>query len=242
MKYLVAFGCSHTNGSMLDGVNGSSEYNVRNGFPGILAKRHGYELINISKPGGSNQYIHRSVVEFLTHYHNENDDYLFLINWTSRPRMELRYHEDSNCAHVTVGDYTDKKSVPFTIGTNASLFADKSVIKLLSYSPYFINLDVQAERWACWVYGLQQLLQAKNIKYFMSNTCEPLPQIAENISVVNQLNLQTYMEPFDTQNCMIEFLMDQNFEKTSCWHFRKDGHEAWADKLELRLRKLRYVE
>lgn len=242
MKYLVAFGCSHTNGSMLDGKNGSSEFNVRNGFPAILAKRHGYELLNISKPGGSNQYIHRSIIEFLTTHYKEENEYLFLINWTSRPRIELRYKENNSNKHTTVGDFTDIKSVPFTVGTSPNLIADQSIIKLLSYTPYFINLDLEAEKWACWVYGLQKILEYKNIKYLMSNTCEPLPELANNHTVIDKIDTKNYFNPFDINSCMIEYLMAKNFSKTPCWHFKLDGHEAWADKLEARLRILKYVE
>ena len=72
MKILAAFGCSHVNGSMLDGKNGSSEYNIRNGFPGMLAKKYGYQLHNISKPGGSNQFIHRSVIHYVHNHVKDN--------------------------------------------------------------------------------------------------------------------------------------------------------------------------
>ena len=76
----------------------------------------------------------------------------------------------------------------------------------------------------------------------MSNTCEPLPELANNHTVIDKINTKNYFNPFDINSCMIEYLMAKNFSKTPCWHFKLDGHEAWADKLETRLRILKYVE
>ena len=242
MKYLVAFGCSHTHGSMLDGINGSSEYNVRNGFPGILAKRYGYQLYNISKPGGSNQYIHRSVVEFLTKHYDPMHEYIFLINWTSRFRIELRYNEESINRHVSLGDFTDYKSVPFTVGSDPALFSDKYICKLLNYTPLLINAELEAERWATWAYALQNTLEYMNIPYLMSNTCEALPHTSDNFMVCNKLDTKKYIEPFDTPSSMLNYLQDKGIPKTPCYHFREEGHKLWADRLETRLRNLNYVK
>jgi len=242
MKYLVAFGCSHTNGSMLDGKNGSSEYNVRNGFPAIIANEYNYNLINISKPGGSNQYIHRSIVEFLTHYYDPDNEYLFLINWSSRNRLELRYKEDTSDKHTTLGDYTDKKAVPFTAGTDPKLFSDPKIINLLNFTPYLLDDTLEADKWACWAYGVQQMLQYKNIPYLMSNTCEPMVVTDTNKEIIKQLDTSRYIGPTDQNSVMINYLFQRGYEKTPCWHYKIDGHQAWAKKLRNHLRELRYVE
>ena len=242
MKILVALGCSHTNGSMIDGINGSSEYNVRNGFPAMLANKFGYQLVNISKPGGSNQYIQRSAIEYITNHYNKNNEYLFLINWTSRLRCEFRYSENSSFTHKTLGDYIDLKSVPFTVGTNPNLFADKRISKMLDYTPYLIDLELESLRWATWAYALQCTFENYNIPYLMSNTCEPMPRLDINKKIVNKLNLDKYIEPFDLDFVMIQYLMNWGYEKTECWHFLSDGHQAWANRLEGYLRKLNYVE
>jgi len=241
MKYLVAFGCSHTNGSMIDGVSGSSEYTVRNGFPGMIAEKHGYHLYNISKPGASNQYIHRTVVDYITNYMNPNAEHLFLINWTSRPRIELRYKEESTYNHQTHGDFIDKKSVPFTVGSNPALFFDKKIQKLLNFTPYIINDDIESQRWATWAYGIQCMLENLNIPYLMSNTCEALPQIPTNRPITEKLNTKKYIDPFDSSQTMLSFLETKGIKKTPCWHFKKDGHDIWAKKLMKHLKELNYV-
>ena len=241
MKYLVAFGCSHTNGSMLDGINGSSSYGVYNGFPGIIAKKLNYSLYNISKPGGSNQYIHRTVVDYITNHMNKNAEHLFLINWTSRPRIELRYKEDSVHNHMTFGDFIDKKSVPFTVGSNPALFFDKGIQNLLKFTPYLINDDIESQRWATWAYGIQCMLENLGIPYLMSNTCEALPITDSNKNIVDQLDTKKYINPFDETQTMLQYLENKGVKKTPCWHFREDGHELWAKKLIKHIKDLKYV-
>jgi len=237
MKYLVAFGCSHTNGSMLDGVSGSSYENTRNGFAGILAQQHGYELYNISKPGGSNQYIHRCIVEYITHYMDTKLEQLFLINWTSRSRLEFRYPESSAHIHDTAGDFNDKKSVPFTVGSNAKLFKDPRYKQLQNLSPYYINPAIESLNWAAWAFTIQQMLEKLNIPYLMTNTCEALPQN----KITPKLNLNNYIKPHDTGSTMLKYLTNKGYAITPCYHFRQDGHQAWAEKLNGHLKDLNYV-
>lgn len=244
MKYLVAFGCSHTNGSMIDGIAGSSYENTQRSFGGILAKRYGYEFYNISKPGGGNAYIHRCVVEYITHYMDKDAPQLFLINWTSRPRMEFRYSQDTMDAHAhdTYGDFVDKKSVPFTVGSNPILFHDNRYGQLQTLSPYFLDPDVNSIRWASWAFGLQCMLDHMQIPYLMTNTCEGMPVISGNEKIVEELNLKKYIDPFDYNKCMLGYLTAKGYKKTECWHFREDGHNAWAKKLDKHLKDLGYVE
>ena len=238
MKYLVAFGCSHTNGSMLDGAAGSSYENTRNAFPGILARRYNYELRNISKPGGSNEYIHRSIVEYITHYMDAKLEHLFIINWTSRSRLEFRYPEDSPHEHNTTGDFNDKKAVPFTVGSNAKLFKDPRYKQLQNLAPYYINPELESLNWATWAYAVQQMLDKLNIPYLMTNTCEALPQN----KITHTLNLNNYIKPHDTESTMLKYLTDKGYDITPCYHFKQDGHQAWADKLHGHLKDLNYVE
>lgn len=242
MNILVAYGCSHTNGSMLDGVNGSSYENTRNGFPGMIAKKHGFELLNISKPGGSNRYIHRSVIDFVNNELDPKNEYLFLINWTSKTRMEVRYAEESRHRHVTLGDYVDQKSVPFTLGSKASLFTDKAVARLCRLTPYLNDLERDCNDWAAYAFSLQNVLQKNNIKYLMSNTCEELELNNWNKPILQSLNTDYYMYPFDRDQAMVDYLLNKGIEKTPCWHFKEDGHRLWADNLEQRLKDLGYVK
>ena len=243
MKYLVAFGCSHTNGSMLDGRNSASEYNVRKGFPGMLAKRHGYELINISKPGGSNQHIFRTVLDFINNHMDNQNKYLFLINWTGANRIELRYPEKNDLhKYVHYGDHLDFKSVPFTVGIKPSIYTYKPIVHLIKYIPYLFNDDMMFDKWATYAYSLQCILKKNNIRYLMSNTCEGLKSTEYNANIINKLDTLHYPNITRDKDSMVVWLLDQGIKKTPCWHFREYGHQVWADRLETYLKELGYVE
>ena len=243
MKYLVAFGCSHTNGSMLDGKNSASEYNVRKGFPGMLAKRHGYELINISKPGGSNQHIFRTVLDFINNHMDNQNEYLFLINWTGANRIELRYPEKNDLhKYVHYGDHLDFKSVPFTVGIKPSIYTYKPIVHLIKYIPYLFNDDMMFDKWATYAYSLQCVLKKNNIRYLMSNTCEGLKSTEYNANIINKLDTLHYPNITRDKDSMVVWLLDQGIKKTPCWHFREYGHQVWADRLETYLKELGYVE
>lgn len=243
MKYLVAFGCSHTNGSMLDGRNSASEYNVRKGFPGMLAKRHGYELINISKPGGSNQHIFRTVLDFINNHMDNQNEYLFLINWTGANRIELRYPEKNDLhKYVHYGDHLDFKSVPFTVGIKPSIYTYKPIVHLIKYIPYLFNDDMMFDKWATYAYSLQCILKKNNIRYLMSNTCEGLKSTEYNANIINKLDTLHYPNITRDKDSMVVWLLDQGIKKTPCWHFREYGHQVRADRLETYLKELGYVE
>ena len=241
MKILAAFGCSHTNGSMLDGLNGTSEYNVRNGFPGILAKKYGYQLHNVSKPGGSNQFIHRNVIHYLHNRVKDNVEYLFLIGWTGLRRIELRYPDNTKHVHPTRGDFIDQKNIPFTCGTEPHLFKTHQVRDLLNFGPYLMPETALQERWASYVLGLQSMLKTKNIKYVMFNTCDKHNVLPTTKSILDNIDKMHYIDPLDQQAVYIDYLIANGYEKTPCWHFGLDGHQAWAEVLERRLKVLNYV-
>jgi hypothetical protein len=241
MKILAAFGCSHVNGSMLDGKNGSSEYNIRNGFPGMLAKKYGYQLHNISKPGGSNQFIHRSVIHYVHNHVKDNREYLFLIGWTGLNRIELRYPDNTKHIHATRGDFLDQKNIPFTPGTDPYLFKTFPVRDLLNFAPFLFPETALRERWASYCIGLQNVLKNKNIKFVMFNTCERHEMIPTTKPILDRIDKSHYIDPQDQEAVYIDYLLGLGIEKTECWHFRHDGHKAWADVLERRLKILNYV-
>ncbi len=242
MRYLVAFGCSHTYGSMLDGKNSNDLWNVKNSFPGMLAKRYNRELINISMPGGSNQYIFRNVMRYLNNHMDHDDDHLFLINWTGITRFELRYPEDSRHNYKSFGDYKDEKYVPFSAGIKPTLFTHKNVAGLLRFTPYLFDINMLCDVWASYAYTLQTILDKKKIPYLMTNTCNQMLETDNNKSIIKKVHKGNYPGMCDKHEVMVEWLLAQGIEKTECWHFQVDGHELWAEKLHGHLKALGYVK
>lgn len=94
MSRLIAFGCSHTYGMGLEDSFVKEELfkphtnPSKHAWPNLLAKKLGYECINLSIPGGSNLEILYSIMEFKFHA----DDKV-VVGWTSPLRDIILYPE-----------------------------------------------------------------------------------------------------------------------------------------------------
>ena len=232
MTILVTIGCSHTSGSMIDGRNGTSWYNKQHSFGGRLAEKYNMAHFNLGVPGGSNQYIYRSTIRFINNFMNNTNDYIFLIGWTSTNRIEMRYPENSPYTHKVVGDFLDTKYVPFTVGTNPLLYHTTELRQLDKLCPLVFYEDQLATDWAVYAYTLQNLFMNKNIKYYMFNTCHDIAVVDNNKDIIQALDKNLYYNPTDIDSSMLYWALNKGFDKTSCWHLKQDGHQAWADHLE----------
>lgn len=240
MTTIVSIGCSHTHGSMIDGKNGTSIYNKTHAYGPQLAKKNNFSFYNLGLPGGSNQYIFRSTIEFLQNHINPSEEYIFLIGWTSIHRMELRYDDHQIHRHVIHADYLDTKYIPYTLGTAKELMHTWHHRKLLDYAGLFFD-DIQClDEWAGFAFGLQKILQKKKMKYLMFNTCQELQETPNNKRIIQALDTNTYIKPTDSKAYFLEWGMQNGFEKTECWHFREDAHIAWAEYLDRECKRLKY--
>lgn len=245
MTTLVAFGCSHTAGSALDvskNIFQDYTYNKKHCFAGLIAKQYNLDYYNLAVPGGSNQYIFRSVSKFLLDYYDTSKDYIFLIGWTSPNRMELRYPEDSPYKHITNGDLIDLKYIPFTSSTAPHLLHSGEVRRMLGYSPLLFNEDLLNSNWASYAYGIQQMCKNKKIKYYMFNTCQELPINDTNKKIIQALDTDYYYNPNDEDSSMLIWGLNQGYEKTECWHLKQDGHQAWKQHIETKLQEIGYLK
>lgn len=55
---------------------------------GLIAKRNNMHYLNLAFPGASNMMINRKVHEFYYQHHDRLDDYVFLIFWSGKMRIE----------------------------------------------------------------------------------------------------------------------------------------------------------
>jgi len=237
MTTLVTIGCSHTAGSMIDGTNGTSWYNKQHSFGGLLAKKYGMKHYNLGAPGGSNQYIYRSTIRFINNFMHTNDDYIFLLGWTSTNRIELRYSDTSPYVHKMVGDFLDTKYIPFSLGTDPRLYHTAELKAMSKLSPLIFYENQLESDWAVYAYTLQQMFKHKKIKYYMFNTCHNLPINNDNKTIVEALDTNFYYKPTNFNHSMLYWGLDKGFQKTDCWHLKADGHAAWAQHLEQLMQK-----
>ena len=243
MTTLVAIGCSHTYGSALDNYLGiiAQGYNKEHCFAGLLAKKYNFDYYNLGLPGGSNQYIMRSTSEFVLEHMNPDEDYIFLVGWTSTARLELRYPDEVNHEHLVDTDLFDRKYIPFTLGTDPSLYHTGEVRRLSGYSPLLFDEELLNNEWATYAYTTQQMFKNKNIKYYMFNTCHDLPTTDWNKPIIEKLDTKHYYNPTDFDSSMLYWALNKGFEKTNCWHLKQDGHNAWSEFLEQKLKGLGYL-
>jgi hypothetical protein len=244
MTTLVAIGCSHTHGSALDGYGGiaMSGYNKEHCFAGLLNKKYNFtNYYNLGLPGGSNQYIMRSISKFILEHMDPDEDYIFLIGWTSTERIELRYPDSTNHEHSVETDLFDRKYIPFTLGTDLNLFHSGEVRRLMGYSPLIFDEELLSNDWAAYAYSAQQMFKNNNIKYYMFNTCFELPVTEWNKPIIDALDTTHYYNPIDFDSSMLYWGLTRGFEKTDCWHLKQDGHQAWCEFLEERLKELKYL-
>ena len=244
MTTLVAIGCSHTYGSALDGYGGigTKGYNKEHCFSGLLHKKYNFtNYFNMGLPGGSNQYIMRCVSKFIHEHRQPDEDYIFLIGWTSTNRFELRYPDDTPHFHSVNTELFDHKYIPFSLGTNLRLYHAGEVRRLEGYAPIIFNEDMFNDNWAAYAYGVQEMCKNNNIKYLMFNTCHGLPITEWNKPIIDAYDTDHYFKPTDWDYSMLYWGLSNGFEKTDCWHLKQDGHQAWMEVIEEQLKGLGYL-
>ena len=88
---LYTIGDSFTYGAELDD-------HEKQAWPRLVADRLGYELVNLAKPGASNDYIIRTTVEFLETCTPD----IAIIVWTTPHRLEINETQCTPNSHPSV--------------------------------------------------------------------------------------------------------------------------------------------
>lgn len=231
MKTLVAVGCSHMAGAELDGKNPASEYNRKHCFAAQIADRLGYNYINVSINGASNQFIHRKIIEYITHYMKNPQDVFFLIGWTASPRMELRYAEDNNFKYENLAELADEKYFPFTSGTDSKLLLDNRMKKLNDSIDVLFDFHLKENERATLAFSAQQVLKSLHIPYFMINTCDAIKRTAYTSYIVDKLDKNCYYKASEDNSAFFPYCRDtlshRKFGKY--WHHFKPAHDEYTE-------------
>ena len=236
MKTLVAIGCSHTKGAEL--YNGLAHHleNENLSFAKSLADKLGYNYINLSLNGGSNDYIFRTTVEFFTQNINHINDYAFLIGWSSCNRLELHYHDDEDLSTYSLSStpVLDKKYIPVVAGMNTkNLQSNRWESLVANYVDLLINQTQGSEKLANYAYVLQNLFEKHNVNYLMFNTINEIFTTPSNEATIKLLNTETYIEPFEHNFAF--FWYCKNIlgyqDVTAYGHHKKPAHDDWAEYL-----------
>lgn len=221
---VYSIGCSHTNGCMIDGNNGTSDFNKDNSFAGQIAKQLKAKHINLALNGASNQYIFRVANQVVADM--DTTDSLFIIGWTGATRLEMRSTDEIFTGHP---EGMDAKYIPYSLGA-LSKFFPKIYQRILKFAPYICDSTMLYDHWACYCVSLQNLFEKHNIKYIMCNTIEPLKETDNNKGILRTINQNYYYQPFNSESVFFNWA-DRKYKKTPCWHYPKEAHVEYAIKL-----------
>ena len=178
-----------------------------NSWPNVLNKRLGYQLIDKSKPGVSNQYIIDAVLETVQTQTVEN----IIIGFTDISRYELFQDND------TVQIIPNRKIVQNEAVEQYDQLYLKNFYNELYLLKKFINQ----------VTMLEAFLKSKKINYIFFNAFGNRKILLENYRKVNieLLSSKTFLGwPYDDMNTLTE-----NFDRLPCGHPDAEAHEFWAD-------------
>lgn len=178
----------------------------------ILAKRIDIDFVNLAHTDTSNSRIHKTIVKYIIN--NNTDDCVFLIGWTSPYRLDAEYNNEY-----------------FTYRNDRNNYPNSIMNKLHKYDHYLFDRIVISQRWASILYGVQQLLFAHQIKYFMFNTQQHLEYNTYTEKTIRNLNNKLYYDGINPKSTMIEYLKNIGYSTLS-----QSAHDEYARFLSQKLR------
>lgn len=236
MKTLVAIGCSHTAGAELYDELAHHPENKNLSFAKRIADQLGYNYINLSSNGASNDYIFRTTIEFFTRNIDNINDYVFLIGWTSCYRVELHYttEDEFETYALKEADVRDKQYISVVPNMYTSSIQNKRIRELVdNYIDILINRTQGLDKLANYAFSLQNLFEKFNIKYLMINTIQELGVTPSNEALIKLLNTERYLNPTEHIHTFFWYCKNVlNFtDLTKFGHHRTPAHDAWANYL-----------
>jgi hypothetical protein len=240
MTTLVAVGCSHMAGCELDVVNKDSEYNRQNCFAARTAKNLGFDYYNLAVAGASNQFIHRKIVEFITTHVKKDEDYFFLVGWTTPGRIEIRYRDNSLYSFEAYADFHDSKYFPLTVGTEKHIIQDPKMRKLTKFVDVIFDDVLKDNEAATLAWSTQEILKNNNFKYYMINTCSGLTRNNYNSKIIDNIDKQYFYEPADKNSSYFYYCLNtlkfKNYSKY--WHHYEPAHIEYSKFLIDKIKKV----
>ena len=211
---ILALGCSFTYGNELpdcDLVNNNPSKQV---WANLIAERFDAELVNMSRPGGSNSRNFRLAIR-----ESVKDYDLILCQWSDINRLDLR----ANGTELQI---------------NAS---SEHYMKIYPWLVDFYKHHVEMEHnWIFWmslVIALQNHFRINNQKYIFLSMNSPHYSIhypTKYPELVSQLIMDNFIG-FDVNEGMVDWQGDY---KSSGGHPLESGHQIIANKVYERIRYL----
>lgn len=231
-NWLYAIGCSHMAGSEVVefGNTARTHETIRLAWPGQLAEHYNLNYINESEPGGSNEYIVRSVMHFVNKWIAQDRDpaeLLVVIGWTTNERIEFTHENNNRMEHFHWANGCDW--LPFYKDGEGPNF--KNWFKALQL--YHTDFDFGMTKRVINIILLDTFLKSKGVDYIQVNNCAKMDKGQwEYLQIEHLLDtfpFDTFIEPYDS---FIDQYKDEYNEHFSDWlHADKFLHEKYFNKI-----------
>ena len=237
-KIALIAGCSHSSGSEIDGTV-DSRYNRDHSFGNVLARKLGYEPINISISGATNSSIARSIqLWFKEQYDSTTMEVFVIVGWTEGGRIEVpaaqigqdfrSSNADADWYDITAGNYHR-----LNYGWDGHTKEQKAVIAV--HKPYMVNNPIILETNSVnQILLIQYFLKSLNVEYVMCHTMHLFSPGHHTNQYVNLVDRTRYYE-LDASDQEAFYWKYRNLgyinEKAKYWHHGEEPHRLHAEAL-----------
>lgn len=213
ITHLVVNGCSFT---YCQGLESPST----EGWPAIVAKSLGVEVVNLAAPGSGNDGIHRRTYEYLYQNLTTESNPLYVIAWSQFWRREAWYNDCSDYRSVmpvqVLNDDPDLYQQAIFPFWNEEDFARKSLIHKTS---------------------LIHLFSQFNVPHLMSDYCNDV-DVFQNPNFLPQFDVMKKLvmnHPFNIDQL---HTLTSKLPKTHCGHDTEEGQKIVAAYILKKIKEL----
>jgi hypothetical protein len=180
--------------------------NLSKSFAKITADTLNLELVNQAKVGASNARIIRTTKEYL----KENTPSLVMIGWSTWEREEWSdqhgYYDVNSSGHDRLPEYLQQQYKQWVTEQTSDMLTIKSQ-------------SMHRE-----IYELHTMLDHLKIPHVFFNC------MYDFFSIQDPLDWNgNHIGPYQSNLSYYWYLKEQGFETDAWYHYKEDGHQAWAD-------------
>lgn len=213
-------------------------------WAGHLSKLLDCPVKNDSLGGGSNARILRTTTDFIQKYPAERrENLLVVLGFTTLERNEIYLEENGFSGYYKFNAVQDFVSqFPIADPLHNNKFSKKIEGYRQDYMRHVYNYKMSADAYFLQLTLLKNLLENLNIKYIFFNAL-PWHGFTESERYIFKYRLGKFNDPrcvgFTSPTMsMVEFTTNNGYPKSSCLHTMIDGHRAWAEYLNDKIKEI----
>jgi hypothetical protein len=214
MKLVVA-GCSHSNGSEIDGVRHPG--NPHKAYGGKIAKHYGWDMMNISGPGWGNDWIFDSTMAYFEKI-SDPENHFALIGWTCPGRYTLYCHVEDKVVHVCPGQ-------------DASCFTEPSLFRRVDQHYKTAMLNEHTWRHEHYmIIAMQDFLKKIGVNYLFFDAVTANHALGLREFNLENIDKERYFRLNDEQNSYWNYYLQNIWDGNNRWsqHAPESYHDYWA--------------